>query len=125
MREIQHNHSEFSQYYTEIDVIASDLDWIPSALRNAVPMGLCEDMKNSFKYSDMAEELLAVVMVCQKRDNQIRQQQAQKAAQNDGGGTGFASSPRPPAPQNDPAEAPTGIVAGYTTPAPMDPCAGR
>jgi len=42
-----------------------------------------------------------------------------------GGGTGFAPSPRPPAPPKDPAGAPAGNVAGYTGPAPMDLCAGR
>jgi hypothetical protein len=36
-------------------------------------MGLLEEMKESFKYSDMPEELPAFVTVCQKRDNQIWQ----------------------------------------------------
>jgi len=49
----------------------------------------------------------------------------EKAAQNRGGGTGFPSSPRPLAPPKDPAGAPTGTVAGYTRPAPMDLSAGR
>jgi len=73
MREITKKNSEFSQYYAEFQVIAADLDWNPSALQNALRMGLSEEMKDSFTYSDMPEELPAFVMVCQKRDNQIRQ----------------------------------------------------
>ena len=49
----------------------------------------------------------------------------EKAAQNQGGQTGFASSPRPQAHPNDPARAPAGTVAGYIGPAPMDLSAGR
>jgi len=48
-----------------------------------------------------------------------------QGAQNMGGGTGFTSSPRPPAPPKDPAGAPAQPVAGYTGPAPMDLSAGR
>ena len=88
-------------------------------------MGLSEEMNDSFRYTNMPEELPAGVTVCQKRVNQIRQQRAETAAQNKGGGKGFASSPRPPAPPKDPAGAPTGTVAGHTGPAPMDLCAGR
>jgi len=95
MREIKHKNREFSQYYAEFQVIAADLDWIHSALQNVLRMGLSEEMKNSFTYSDMPEELPAFVMVCPKRDNQIRQRRAEKAAQNKAGGIGFAS-PRPP-----------------------------
>jgi hypothetical protein len=73
MREMKQKNREFSQYYAGFQVIAADLDWNPSALRNALRMGLSEEMKDSFIYSDMPEELPAVVTVCQKRDNQIRQ----------------------------------------------------
>jgi len=124
MREIKQKNREFSQYYAEFQVIAADLDWNPSALRNALRMGLSEEMKDSFTYSDMPEELPAVVTVCQKRDNQIRQRRAEKAARNKGSGIGFASSRPPPAPQT-PEIAPPGTVAGYTGPAPMDLSAGR
>jgi hypothetical protein len=58
-------------------------------------MGLPEEMKDSFSYSDMPEELPAFLTVCQKLDNQIHKRRAEKAAQNKGGGVGFAS-PRPP-----------------------------
>jgi len=91
MREIKQKNSEFSQYYAEFQVIAADLDWNPSALRNALRIGLSGEMKDSFTYSDMPEELPAFVTVCQKRDNQIRQRRAEKAAQNTGSGIGFAS----------------------------------
>jgi hypothetical protein len=74
MREITQQNREFSQYYAEFQVIAADLDWNPSALRNALGMGLSEEMKDFFTYSDMPEELPAFVTVCQNRDNQIRQQ---------------------------------------------------
>jgi len=82
-------------------------------------------MKNSFTSSVMPEELPAFVMVCQKRDNQIRQQRAEKAAQNRGGGIGFLLFPKPPAHHKDPMGAPAGTVAGYTGPAPTDLSAGR
>ena len=48
----------------------------------------------------------------------------EKATQGKGGGTGFASSPRPPAPPKDRAGAPAGTVSGYTGPTPMDLSAG-
>jgi hypothetical protein len=37
-------------------------------------MGLTEEMKDSYTYSDVPEELPAFLTVCQKRDEQIRQQ---------------------------------------------------
>jgi len=124
MREIKQKNREFSQYYAEFQVIAADLDWNPSALRNALRMGLSEEMKDSFTYSDMPEELPALVTVCQKRDNQIRQRRAEKVGQNKGSGIGFAS-PRPPPAPKAPETAPAGTIAGYTGPAPMDLSAGK
>jgi hypothetical protein len=87
-------------------------------------MGLSKEMKDSFTYSDMPEELPAFVTVCQKWDNQIRQRPAEKAAQNKGSGIGFAS-PRPPPPPKAPETAPAESIAGYNGPAPMDLCAGK
>jgi len=72
MREIKQTNHKFSQYYAEFQVITADLDWNPLPIRNALPVGLSEEMKDSFTYSDMPEELPAFVMVCRKRDNQIR-----------------------------------------------------
>jgi len=115
----------FSQYYAEFQVITVDLDGNPSARRNGLQMRLSKEMKNSFTYSDMPEELPAFVTVCQKRDDQIRQHPTEKAVQNTGGGIGFANSRRPPAPPKNSAAAPTGTVAGYTGPAPIDLSAGR
>jgi hypothetical protein len=113
-----------TEYYVEFQVIAADLDWNPSALRNALTMGLSEEMKDSFTYSDLPEELPIFVMVCQKRDDQIRQRRAEKTAQNKGGRVGFAS-PRPsPAPKS-PETAPAGMISGYTGPAPFDLSAGK
>ena len=106
-------------------MIAADLDWNPLALQNAVHMGISEEMTDSFKYSDMPEELPAFVTVCQRLVIQIRQWRAEQAAQNTGGGTGFASSPRPPAPPKNPAGAHAGTVAGYTGPATIELSAGR
>jgi len=88
-------------------------------------MGWSEEMKDSFMYSDMPEELPGFVTVCQKLDNQIQQRRAEKAAQNRGGGIGFASSPKPPAPRKDPTGAPAGTVTGCTGPAPMDLSKGK
>jgi len=80
MREIIQKNREFSQYYAEFQVIAADFDWNPLALRNALQIGLSEEMKDSVTYSDMPEELPAFVTVCQKRGSQIRQRHAEKAA---------------------------------------------
>jgi hypothetical protein len=73
MWEIKQKNCEFSQYYAEFQVIAADLDWNALALRNALRMGLTEEMEDSFTYSDMPEELPAFVTVCQKWDIQIQQ----------------------------------------------------
>jgi hypothetical protein len=100
MQVIEQKNREFSQYYAEFQVIATDLNWNPLALRNALTMGLSKEIKESFTYSDMPEELPVFVTVCQKRNNQIRQQRAEKAAQNMGGGVGFASSKPPPPPES-------------------------
>jgi hypothetical protein len=124
MREIKPKHREFSQYYAEFQVIAANLDWNPSALLNASRMGLSEDMKDSFTYSDMPEELPAFVMACQKRDNQIRQWRAEKAGQNKGGGVGFPS-PRPPPAPKAPDTAVAGTVTGYTRLTLMDHSGGK
>ena len=120
MREIEEYNRAFSQYYAEFRVITANLDCNRFALQNALRMGLSEEMRNSFTYSDMPKEFPAVVMVCQKRDNLIHQQHAEKAAQiRGGGGIGFAS-PRPPPPQKASEMAPAGPGAGYTEPAPTD-----
>jgi hypothetical protein len=73
MLEIKQKNPDFSQYYAEVQIMAADLDWNPSAVRNALRMGLSEEMKDSFTYCDMPEGLPAFVTVFQKRDNQIRQ----------------------------------------------------
>jgi len=87
-------------------------------------MGLSEQMKDSLTYSDMPDNLPAFVTVCQKQDNQVRQRRAEKVAQNQGGGIGFAS-PRPPPFPKVPEKAPAGTVARYTGPARMDISAGK
>jgi hypothetical protein len=73
----------------------------------------------------MFEELPAFVVVCQKQDHHIRQPRAEKAAQNMGGGIGFATSPRPPATMKSRETAPAGTVTGCTGPAPVDLSAGK
>jgi hypothetical protein len=111
MREIKQQNLVFPQYYAEFQVVAANLDWRPLALWNALRMGLSEEMKDSFTYRDMPDELPAVVTVCQKRDNQIQQRSAEKAAQNKGSGIGFAC-PRPLPPPKAPDIAPAGTIAG-------------
>jgi hypothetical protein len=123
MRVNKQKNREFSQYYAEFQVIAADLDWNPSALGNALRIGLSEEMKDSVTYSAMSEELPEFVTVCQKRDNHIRQRRAEKVAQNKGGGIGFAC-PRPPPPPKAPETAPAGTIAGYSGPAPRNLSAG-
>ena len=126
MREIKQKNREFSQYYAEFQVIAADLDWNPSALRNALRSGLSQEMKDSFIYTDMPDELPAFVTLCQKRDNQIRQRKAEKAAQYRWtSSAGPPSAPRAPAPPKAPEVAPAGTVDGYTGPAPMNLSVGR
>jgi hypothetical protein len=124
MREIKQKNRAFPQYYAEFQIIAADLDWNPSACQNALRIGFSEEMKDSFTFSDMCEELPAFVTVCSKQDTQIRQWRAEKASQNTRVGVCFAS-PRPPPVPTDPERAPAGTVAGYTGPAPMDLSAGR
>jgi hypothetical protein len=77
MKEIKQRNRQFSLYYAEFQVIAADLDWNPSALRNALRSGLSEEMKDSFIHTDMPDDLPAFVTLCQKRDNQIRQRKAE------------------------------------------------
>jgi len=126
MKEIKQKNREFSLYYAEFQVIAADLDWNPSALRNALRSGLFEEMKDSFIHTDMPEELPAFVTLGQKRDNQIRQRKAEKAAQHKRtASAGSPSAPRAPVPPRAPEVAPAGTVAGYTGPAPMDLSAGK
>jgi hypothetical protein len=126
MKEIKQKNQEFSLYYAEFQVIAADLDWNPSTLRNALRSGLSEEMKDSFIHTDMPEDIPAFVTLCQKRDNQIRQRKAEKAAQHKWtSSTGSPSAPRVPASPKAPEAAPAGTVSGYTGPAPMDLSAGR
>jgi len=80
MREIKQKKHVFSQHYAEFQVIAADLDWNPSALQNALRMGLSEEMKDSFTYSDMLEELPGCVTVCQEWDDEIRQRRTEQVA---------------------------------------------
>jgi len=82
MREIEQKNGEFSQYYAEFQVIAADLVWNPSALRNALRSGWSEEMKDYFIHIDMPDELPAFVTLCLGQDNQIRQRKAEKAAQH-------------------------------------------
>jgi len=55
MWEVKQNNSEFSQYNVEGQVIATDLDRNPSALRNSLTMGSSEKIKDCFTSSDMPE----------------------------------------------------------------------
>jgi hypothetical protein len=73
MREIKQKHREISQYYAEFQVIAADLDWNPSALRNALRSGLSDEMKDSFIHTDRPDNLPGFITLCQKVDNQIQQ----------------------------------------------------
>jgi hypothetical protein len=120
MKEIKQTNREFSLYYAEFQVIAADLHWNPSALRDALRGGLSEELKDSFIHTDMLEDLPAFVTLCQKRDNQIRQRKAEKAAQHK-----WTPSVGSPSASRAPETAPAGTVAGYTGPAPMDLSAGR
>jgi hypothetical protein len=125
IREIKQTNREFSLYYTEFQVIAADLYWNPSALRNPLRSGLSEEMMDSFIHTNMPDELPAFITLCQKRDNQIRQRKEEKAAHHKWtSSTGSPSAPRAPVPPKTPESVPAGTVAGYTGPAPKDLTAG-
>ena len=126
MKEIKQMNQELFLYYAQFQVIAADLDWNPSALRNALRTGFSEEMKDSFIPTDMPDQPPAFVTLCQKWDNQIRQRKGEKAAQHQWTSSiGSPSAPRAPATPKVPEAAPAGTVAGYTGPAPMDLSAGR
>jgi hypothetical protein len=125
MREIKQTNREFSQYYAEFQVIAADWNWNYSALRNALRSGLSEEMKDSIIHTDMPEDLSAFVTLFQKRDNQIRQRKAEKAAQYKWTPPSMTKPSSPPPASNAPETAPAEIVTSYTGPAPTDLSAGR
>jgi hypothetical protein len=91
MEDIQQKNWEFLKYYAQLQIIAADFDWNPLAQWNALIMGLSDETKDMFTYSNMPEELPVFVTVCQMQDNQIRQPRVDKAAQNTGRGVGFAT----------------------------------
>jgi hypothetical protein len=125
MREIKQRNREFSQYYAEFQVIAAELDWNLSALWNTLRSEFLEKMKDSFIHTDMPEDLPAFVTLCQKRDNQIRQRKAEKAAQHKWTPSSTTKTPPLPPAARTPETAPAGTVARYTGPAPMDLSAER
>jgi len=124
MWQIKQQHCEFSQYHAEFQVIDTDIDWNCLALWNTLWIGLSEEMRELFIYSDMPEELPAFVTICHKWDIQIWQRRVDKAAQNMGWVPGFASS-RSPIALKAQGTAPAGTVAEYTGPSPMDLSAGK
>jgi hypothetical protein len=126
LREIKQKNHTFSRYSSEFQVIADDLDWNLSALRNALRSGSSEEIKDSFIHTDIPDELSSFVTMCQKLENQIRQRRAEKAAQHrSAGSTGSPSAPKTPTPPKTPKHASSGTDAGYTGTAPMDLSEGR
>jgi len=123
--EMTQKHWALSQNYTELQVIATDLDLNTLALKNAVRMGSLEEMKDSFQNSIMPEECPALVTVCQTQDSQIRQCQLEETALFSGMQLEFAISPKDPTPPNVPAASAAEIVAGYSGPAPLDHNTGK
>jgi hypothetical protein len=69
MLKIKQTNRKFSWYLAEFQIIAANLNWNLSALRNALTVRLPKYMKVYVTDSDMPEELAAFVTVCQKRDN--------------------------------------------------------
>jgi hypothetical protein len=53
MWEIKHMYYKVSQYYTEFRVIATDLDWNPSTLRNSLQVRLPQEINDWYTYCDM------------------------------------------------------------------------
>ena len=124
MWEIKQQNTEFSQYYAEFQVIATNLDLNPPAMQIALPMGLLDEVKDPFTYSNAPDKHPAFVTICKKWDIQVWQQWAENAVQNKGG-TGFTSSSRPWSATNDSTAALAGLVAAYTGQAPMNGSAGK
>lgn len=54
--EVKRKNSEFSQYNADFPVITPNLDWNPSALKNALRMGLSEEIKDSFWYTEIPDQ---------------------------------------------------------------------
>jgi len=69
--EIEQKHRQFSKYYAEFQVIAADVNWNLSTLRNNRKMRLSEEMKHSFQYREMPNELPVCVAMCRMQHNQI------------------------------------------------------
>jgi hypothetical protein len=120
MRKMSQQTRQFPRYYAELVMIAADQDCNPLALRNFLRMGLSVEIKDFFLYSDIPEEIPTIVTVSQNQHNQIRQRRTENAAQNRGGGAGFAPSPRDLVPPKCRENAPAGTVTGYIGPAPTD-----
>jgi len=99
--------------------IAAILNWNPSASRNALQIGLSEELKDFFTYRSMPKENPVFMTVSQMREEQIRQRWAEKAAQIRVGTLGFYSSKDIPWVKT-PRTASVGTVAGYPGPALMD-----
>jgi len=116
LHEMKQMNYEFSQYYDEFEVIATDGDSNTFALRNALRIG---QEKDSFPYRNRTEQFHLFLTVCEMGDNFHQHTWRGKGAPNTGGGTGFTSSAGPPAPRIGSAAAPARTVARYTGPVPM------
>jgi hypothetical protein len=75
-------------------------------------MGLSEEINDSFQYSYMPEDMPTFIAGCQKREDQISQRRAEKAANKFRSGVGFTSLLKAPAPPEDTTTALAGTVAG-------------
>jgi hypothetical protein len=82
MHGVQKLNPAFCHYYARFQVITADRNWNPFTLQSAHCILLFEKMMDSLTYSDIREDLSSFVMVHQKHDNHIQQQQVEKAVQN-------------------------------------------
>jgi hypothetical protein len=71
MQEMIQKTRQFSQYSGKFPVIATDLDWNPSALRDALRMQLSKTITDSLRNSDVTDGLPAFVTVCEKWNYQV------------------------------------------------------
>jgi len=64
MCEIEQKNREFSQYYAELKVIATNLDRKLSAFLNTLRSRLSEEMNSSITYIEMPGDLPAFITTC-------------------------------------------------------------
>jgi len=117
---INQQNYNISQPNADFHVIATNLNWNPSAIKNARRMELYTEMKNFFLYNEMYYRLSTYIPICQTQNDQIEYIQAEKATQQVGGGQSITYSPKPPTTPHDAAAVLPWNVVLYNGPVLID-----